>query len=336
MEAMSEARSSAKSAESQGAGDGERQLDEIADKLYALRPDEFAAARDEHVRTARAAGRQPLARELSRLRKPTQSAWLINLLRRDQPEVLDQFVQLGGELSRAQAEASGPALHRLTAQRRELEAALVRRARALAAKAGVTVSDAAEREAQETLSAALARPEVADEVRSGRLVKPAAYAGFGTPVSAAAPTPTRQPAEDAESKRPTPLHRPQKDEVAERAAQRARERREQAQRAVDDARAALGTAAQALADQRGAADAANQVELEARQHEQEGRQREQEARAQLEQLQRQLRDLEAGVASAERAAQEAARQRDQADKAHTAAQQALELAANQFLAIAQP
>ena len=59
-------------------------FDEIADKLYAMRPDEFAAARDEHVRRARADKLQPLARQLSALRRPTQSAWLINVLWRDQ------------------------------------------------------------------------------------------------------------------------------------------------------------------------------------------------------------------------------------------------------------
>ena len=62
----------------------ERSLDEIADELYALRPDAFAEARDEEVRKARADGRQPVARELAKLRRPTLSAWLINLLWRDQ------------------------------------------------------------------------------------------------------------------------------------------------------------------------------------------------------------------------------------------------------------
>src|ERR1700687_4600954 len=131
---MSEAASNEKPA------DHERELDEIAGELYALRPDAFADARDDQVRKARADGRQPLARELARLRRPTQSAWLVNLLWRDQREVMEQFLQLGQELSRAQAEASGPELHRLTAQRRELAAALIRVARSLAEKAGVNVS----------------------------------------------------------------------------------------------------------------------------------------------------------------------------------------------------
>jgi hypothetical protein len=175
---VSEARAKSKTkAEEPPADDGE--LDKIADELYALRPDEFAAARDEQVKRARAQGQAALARELNKLRKPTQSAWLVNLLWRDQRDVMQQLLDLGEALSRAQAQASGPDMLRLTGQRRELEAALMRRARALGEQAGVTVTAPMEREAQETLSAAVAMPEVADEVRSGRLVKPAAYAGFG-------------------------------------------------------------------------------------------------------------------------------------------------------------
>jgi hypothetical protein len=71
--------------------DTERQLDEVAGELHGLLPDEFTAARDERVKTARAAGDGALAREIAKLRKPTQSTWLINLLWRDQREVLEQF-----------------------------------------------------------------------------------------------------------------------------------------------------------------------------------------------------------------------------------------------------
>ena len=128
----------------------------------------------------KADGRQPLARELGKLRKPTQSAWLINLLWRDQREVMEQLFELASEMTRAQAEVSGPELRALTAQRRQLESAMLRQAEVLARAAGVEVSASTSREAQETLAAALAQPEVADEIRSGRLVKPASYAGFGT------------------------------------------------------------------------------------------------------------------------------------------------------------
>src|SRR5438093_12082578 len=98
-------------------------LDQIADSLYSLKPDEFSAARDAEVRQARQAGNRDLAREIGQLRKPTQSAWLINLLWRDQHDVMEQLFELARELTRAQADAAGPELRALTQQRRQLESA---------------------------------------------------------------------------------------------------------------------------------------------------------------------------------------------------------------------
>jgi len=293
--------------------DHDREFDEIASELYALRPDSFAAARDDEVRKARAEGRQQLARELSRLRRPTQSAWLVNLLWRDQRDVMEELLQLGDDLSRAHAQAFVPELHRLTARRRELEAALIRRARTLAERAGVDVTATMEREVLETLAAALARTDVANEVRTGRLAKPASYAAFGTLPSAVPPAGIqRHEAEDVENKPPASPRRPKTDDLEVRAAPRARQRREEAERRVQDARAALEAAAGALTDQGGAAE-------EAHQHHQ-------EVRNQVEQLQQHLRDLREEVAAAEHAALAAARRRDEAEKAHEAALRTLERA----------
>src|SRR5438067_1805612 len=92
------------------AADGTPELDAIADELYALHPDAFAAARDERVRAARAAGAAPLARELAKLRRPTMSAWVVNLIWRDQREAMEQLFELAEGLALAQANASGAEL----------------------------------------------------------------------------------------------------------------------------------------------------------------------------------------------------------------------------------
>lgn len=305
-------------------------LDQIADELYGLRPDAFAAARDEQVSKARADGRAGLARELTRLRRPTQSAWLINLLWRDQRDVMEQLLQLTEQLSRAQAQASGPDLHRFTAQRREIEAALIRRARALAEQAGVNVSATMEREAQETLAAALAQPEVAAEVRTGRLVKPGAYAGFGplTPMTTDAP---------AEKPRAAPPQAATKSKSEPRTAARddgrdaESKRRVALERRVAEARMAVTEAAGALAKREREANAAHAV-YEATDQRQDAlrKQAEQlqqeldELRQQLDQVRQQQRDLKSEVAAADTAARSAARDRDQAEKAHAAAVRALE------------
>jgi hypothetical protein len=297
---MSESRGAAKTADQD-----EQELESIADELYGMRPDDFSGARDERIRQARADGRKTLATALGKLRKPTQSAWLVNLLWRDQREVIEQLFELAAEMSRAQAEVSGDALRQLTAQRRQIESALLRRAEALAREAGVDVSASTAREAQETLAAALAQPEVADEVRTGRLVKPAAYAGFGTFVAPAPPRPaapaakpSAKAAEKADEDEPTNV-------IELQAAQRARERREEAQRQVDAAQAAVDAAAEALAEQQRLTDAAEKEHTEAIQR--------------VEDVQARLRELERQAATVEHAARQAAQRRDQAAREHGAA-----------------
>ncbi|MGI9146983.1 MAG: hypothetical protein ACR2IK_10600 [Chloroflexota bacterium] len=300
---------------SDGAADTGPELEEIASELYALQPEAFAAARDEQIRKARSTGRQPLARELSRLRRPTQSAWLINALWRDQRDIVQQFLQLADELSRAQTAASAPELQRLSGQRRELEAALLRAARGLAREAGVDVSGSMEREAQETLSAALAQPDVAQAVRTGRLVKPAAYAGFGVLIPAGA---ARAP----EPAKPVVPIQPELDDHDALAARRERQRRQAAERDVHAARTALDAAAERLAEQERAATQAH------RQH-QVAVEEVAQVQAQLQQLQDRLRQLQTAVADAERASASAATQRQQVSQAHQTAVETLQRAEHQ-------
>lgn len=288
--------------------DTERQLDAVAGELYGLAPDEFTAARDERVKKARAEGDAALAREIARLRKPTQSAWLINLLWRDQREVLEQFFEVAEALRHAQEEAAGAELRELTTQRRQLENAMIRQAKALAEKAGVEIGPATEREAQETLAAALAQPDVAEEVRTGRLVKPASYAGFGTLPTELRPSSPRHPA--PVSAAPSAQQDAKVDDFAAKAAERARQRREVAEHRVDQARAALAEAREYLGEQNRAATAA--------------RKRHEDLTEDLEQTETRLRDLRAQVVTAEQAALAAGRRRDQAEKDREQAQRALD------------
>jgi DNA repair exonuclease SbcCD ATPase subunit len=178
-------------------------LDEIAEGLYTMHPDGFAAARDDQVKQARIAGQRELARALGELRKPTLSAWMVNILWRNQRDTMQQLFELADALAAAQASASGEALRALIGHRRQFESALLRTAELLAKGAGVNVTTSMSREVQETLAAALASPAAADEVRTGRLVKPLApnaFDGVVAPSPSAAPRPPMPP--------PTPIRRP--------------------------------------------------------------------------------------------------------------------------------
>jgi hypothetical protein len=324
---MSE-RKSRTSQQTEDPEDLQAQVDAVADVLYGLPPEEFSPARDQFVKQAREQKNAALARELGKLRKPTQSAWLVNQLWRDQREVIEQLFQLASELAEAQAQAAGSTLRELTQQRRQLENALLQQAIGLARQKGVHVSDSVAREAQETLGAALALPEVADEVRSGRLVKPATYAGFGAPsgVARARPAQPREPIDLAAVQRARAAQRAAKppqpeeaveDEAARRAAEdearlrrEEEERRRAAERRLEDARAAAATA---------------ELDFERASHRlAAAEQRQDDLRQQVETLREQLQRVEADVVTAEKASAEAREARERAEAAQRQARQAVQ------------
>jgi hypothetical protein len=155
-----------------------RELDEIVRELYVLPPDDFVAARNELVRQARAAGSRDVAEQLQQLRRPTRSAWLINLLARD-PEGMQRMSALGRQLRDAQTGLSRTELRQLAEQRRQLITDLLQRARAYAAEADFRLTPTVLSEVEATLQAALVDLAGAMTIRNGRLVRPLSHIGFG-------------------------------------------------------------------------------------------------------------------------------------------------------------
>ncbi len=154
---------------------------ELIERLYTAPPDGFVAARAAAVAEARAAGDTAAAREIGKLRKPTVAAWLVNLLAVRRPELVAELAELSAALRTAQRELRGPRLRELSAQRRAVVAALVGQARALAEETdpGLSTGKLPLAEVEATLQAALSDVEIAEQVRSGQLVRAASYAGFG-------------------------------------------------------------------------------------------------------------------------------------------------------------
>jgi hypothetical protein len=152
---------------------------EIAGELYLLPPARFVAARDRLVQQARAAGNRELAGELASLRRPTRSAWLVNLLARYDREQMDQLIALGRELRQAQVRLDAAGLARLSARRQQLVAELVGQARRRAAEAGTATTDAVLGQVEATLLAALVDLAGSFTVASGHLVRPMSHNGFG-------------------------------------------------------------------------------------------------------------------------------------------------------------
>jgi hypothetical protein len=273
-------------------------FDEIADELYGTRPDEFTQARDEHIARAKADGDKSLARDLGKLRRPTQAAWLVNALWRDSREQIEELLALTDDFGAAMAAGDGKQLQALTSTRRELESRLVQRATDLADDASQPANPDMLREVQETLSAALVSPDAAEQVRSGRLVRPLSYSGFGPGLSAvgqvrSAQSRTRAAAPDAE--RPA-ASRSRSSKATKPDAAEAQ--RKQAEHELVDAEEMLAAAADEYEN-------LNQ---------------------QLAELRDKIRELDQQVAAAKQAAAREQRRREQAEKAYAKASTAVERA----------
>jgi hypothetical protein len=155
-----------------------RELDEIVRELYVLPPTDFVAARNELVRRARAAGSRDVAERLQQLRRPTRSAWLVNVLARD-PVAMQRLSALGRQLRDAQTALARDDLRNLAEQRRHLIADLMDRIRAHAAESDIRLTPTVLSEVEATLQAALVDLAGAMTVRNGRLVRPLTHSGFG-------------------------------------------------------------------------------------------------------------------------------------------------------------
>ncbi|GEL21450.1 hypothetical protein PSU4_04040 [Pseudonocardia sulfidoxydans NBRC 16205] len=175
--------------------DAPDRVEDAAEELYGVAPDDFVPVRDELVAAAREAGDRDAARAIAKLRRPTQAAWLANLLARERATQLDGLLSLAADLNDAQRTLDGSALRALSAQRGKLVAAMAREARALAGRDGHKVAESTERDLRGILDAALADADIAEQVRSGRLHRTVSYSGFGPDALAGAeprPAPRRR------------------------------------------------------------------------------------------------------------------------------------------------
>ena len=150
----------------------------VADRLYGLTPAEFTDARNAEASAARSAGDPGLAAEIRGLRKPSTAAWLVNTLVRRFGGEIDELLAIGAELRSAQRALAGDDLRRLSRERHDLIGALIARLGRLATELGHRLTEAVRREIAATLDAAVVDEAAAVAVRSGRLVRALAAAGF--------------------------------------------------------------------------------------------------------------------------------------------------------------
>lgn len=295
--------------------------DEAADELYALLPQDFTGSRNARAKAAKSAGDRELASAIAGLRRPSAAAFVVNLLARERPDLVEQLLELADALRSAQETLSGPELRALSTQRHRVIASIVGEARTLAAGREVHVSDAVQRELESTFDAALADPQAAEAVRSGRLVSALSYAGLGAAPTATPPAPavrTKAPKKPRETDTKTDTKTDAKADAMADAEARRRERehaRQVAEQAVREAEEALKEASTARNE-------AGSDATEAAEHADEVQRRTAELQSQLEAAERdavaaaeRVRETSRTAKRAERAAEEAQRRVDSAQAA---------------------
>ncbi|TYC98870.1 hypothetical protein FQ377_07590 [Arthrobacter echini] len=153
-------------------------LTEYAAGLYVLPLDRFISARNTAAKDATQAGDRELAASLRALPKPSSAAWLVNVLVVYRSDQVEEVLELGASLRKAQADADSARLHALGQRRQHLIAAVAGRSLEAAADIGYEVGAAALPGVERTLRAALADPAAAAAVLTGRLIRPLESAGW--------------------------------------------------------------------------------------------------------------------------------------------------------------
>jgi len=242
-------------------------LDEEIDRLFALDPDDFVAARDDLAKRLRGEKRRDEAAEVKALRRPTVVAWAVNQLARQATDDLDELLARGEALREAQRAAlagdAGP-LRTATAERRKSVDGLRRRASTILRGRGNEPSEATLDQVASTLEAASTNPETGAEVRRGRLSKElAAPSGFGDlsldDALIASVTADRDDRRRAEELAAAAAAARDRAGEARRKAAAAAAEVERLERQLDEARRAAQTAEEAAAEAEADAEAAEQA-----------------------------------------------------------------------------
>lgn len=240
-----------------------------AGALYALRPEEFTAARNARARELRDDDRE-LADAVAALRRPSPTAWLANQLVRHRADEVEALFELGDELREAQDGFDAAALARFAKERRRLVSALAQEAGGLAEELGAPVRQPVLDELAQTLQAGMADASAADAVRSGRLVRSLEAVGVDVDLDGAVAggpdgaRPAKRSARwkgagrtEADAAREREEREQQERRERERAASTAEEHAAEASAALDDLESEL-----AALDERIDADAARRDELD--------------------------------------------------------------------------
>ena len=301
-------------------------IQEVAQELYGLVPEEFTSARNARAAEARAAGDRELAAQVQALRKPTTGAWLVNQLVRRHGTEVQQVLELGAQLRAAQGTLAADELRALDRQRRQLTHAVAQQAAALGRQAGRRVTDQVATEVEETLRSAMVDADAGTALSTGLLTDTFSSTGL-EPVdlsrvlaldrSAGAPAAAPDARRAARRSKAPASTGTTRDPDADRRQEQDREREQQRQQQRREAKSALREAESALATARRLSERAAEIAADAER-------RREELESELEEARRRVEELEAHARDAATAEADAARVQDEAALQEAAAGQDVE------------
>lgn len=161
------------------AEDSSAHLAQALREVYGASPSDFMSVRKQLAAAARANGDTTGAKAIGTLRKPSMAAWAVNLLARQDPDLVEELVELGVRMRGAQARLDTATLTSLRPERDRLVTAVVAAAVALVSEAGRTLSASGQDDVRGTVIAALADEQASTAVTSGQLTRALSYSGFG-------------------------------------------------------------------------------------------------------------------------------------------------------------
>jgi hypothetical protein len=184
--------------------------EERLDELYRGEPQGFVAARNSLAKELRAAGDREAAERVGKLRRPSEAAWMLNLVALESPGELREFAAATAELEREQAravegdEGAAAGWREAAAREREATEAVVARAERLATDAGRAPNARTRDLVAATLRAGAGDAELRETILRGRVERERSAATLGAPATEAAPKPSarsRKRRERAEASR---------------------------------------------------------------------------------------------------------------------------------------
>ena len=150
--------------------------------LFGLRPEEFTPARNALAKRLKSEGKIEQAALVASLRRPTATAWAVNQLAREQPDLVETVIDAGEKLRQATGQALGGDRSGFAAaqaaERGAIQLAVDAAAKVLES-GGSKASETARQRLAETLRAATVDASAADLLRKGVLESDLSAPGFG-------------------------------------------------------------------------------------------------------------------------------------------------------------